>query len=167
VTDELRCPRCRTDLATVAASGWEMYRCPGCDGVAVTMALLRKFAPRNRVNELWFQLADGTPGDPCPSCARPMTGTRVACEGLAVDLDGCRTCQTIWFDADELARFSPDRREPPPRADANADLSPRARAAVARATVEAETLGTRAQTQAAAVIAILVAIVRILTILVR
>lgn len=165
MADALRCPRDRTDLAIVRSPGWRTYRCGRCEGVAVTLAALRKIVPEERLRDLWKLLPAAGAGDPCPVCSKPLTGTRVAQGADVIDLDACRSCQLIWFDADELRRFSPARQEPPASVAGhrpNADLSARAREALARATLEAGALGDEALRQAAVAAAVLVFIARVL-----
>jgi Zn-finger nucleic acid-binding protein len=99
-------------LKAAPVGGAATFRCPTCGGAALTIALLRRFAPAERLRRLWRALADGTPGDPCPSCARPLLV--VAPHGeRTVAIDVCRGCQLLWFDAEELAAFSPERQAPP------------------------------------------------------
>lgn len=102
----MRCPRCREALAAVSSAEWCFFRCATCNGCAATIALLRRVAPQ-RAKDLWLDLPDGAPGDPCPGCARPLATVEVAVSGGgAIHVDACRRCQILWFDAKEIERFA-------------------------------------------------------------
>jgi Zn-finger nucleic acid-binding protein len=131
----LLCPKCRTELAPSSHEGGRFDSCPSCRGVAVNVALLRQFAPPQRVRAIWLNFPDGEPGPPCPSCARPLVDTAAPAGLATIRLGVCRPCQVIWFDADELAAFSPQRQVPAPKP---RDLSPEAAEAVALERIEAE-----------------------------
>jgi Zn-finger nucleic acid-binding protein len=142
----MRCPRCAADLAPEAHGGARFDRCPKCRGVAVTVALLRRFADAKRVRDLWLNLAVGHGDAPCPSCARPLLSTPVDCGGRTIAIDVCKPCQMLWFDADDLAAFSPGRQAPAASPD---HLSPAAAEALVAARYEADALGEKAERQAA------------------
>jgi Zn-finger nucleic acid-binding protein len=148
----LRCPVCRVDLAPEPHGGVRFDRCPRCRGVAVNLAVVRQFAPANRVRELWINIPVGRAGAPCPSCRRPLLATPVACGERTIDVDVCRACQVLWFDADELAAFSPKRQAPRKSTE---PLSPAATEAVVRAKMYAESLGEQAEEEARIVSAVL------------
>jgi Zn-finger nucleic acid-binding protein len=133
MSDSLRCPRCRVDLDVVATRG-QTHHCPRCGGVALTVALLRQFAPEERIKRLWLASTDGEPGDPCPSCSRPLVVVPPYGE-RSTALDVCRPCQLIWFDAEKLKAFSPERQAPRRTGD---HLSPRAAEALVRAQIESQ-----------------------------
>lgn len=144
VNDFLSCPRCRAALDAAHA-------CPKCRGVAVNVAVLRQFAPADRVKRLWAALDEGAPGDPCPSCARPLLVVPPYGErGVAIDV--CRRCQLLWFDADKLAAFSPERQKPAPRTH---ELSPRAVEAIVKAEISGQILGNEAERDAERVATVL------------
>lgn len=128
----LRCPRCRTALASTTTDGARFERCSNCKGLAVAVGVLRRFAPSDRVRAIWVNLPASRPGADCPSCSRMMAETKVAAGDDHVELDVCKACQLLWFDADELARFSPQRQSPPPR---ERPFSPAAAEAVATADI--------------------------------
>jgi Zn-finger nucleic acid-binding protein len=110
----MRCRECRQDLHGMGVDGILTYACGGCHGLAITNALLRRCVPKERFHALWRKVHDsaGRRGKLCPSCGRRMSAvdTRVS-EEVSVELDGCRGCQLVWFDAAELERFSPEGLE--------------------------------------------------------
>ncbi|MHC5052954.1 MAG: zf-TFIIB domain-containing protein, partial [Planctomycetota bacterium] len=118
----LTCPRCATRLEAVRYGRAAAWRCRRCQGHAVNYAVLR----RNLTDPRWTRLrrsavATAQPGAvTCPSCRKPA---RRVSDGKT-DLDACRSCQLFWFDAQELEGL--------PHRSAKDELSPEARAAVAR-----------------------------------
>lgn len=129
-------------------------------------ATLRRIAPRKRVRSLWNGLGRGTPGDPCPSCANPLDATRVGAGADAIDLDACRTCQLIWFDANELARFSPEHQRPQDRISPEYDgLSLAACEVLASAKIETKARREKARVQASTAVAVIVIVARLLYVL--
>ncbi len=167
--ETLPCPRCGTDLVAVESGGAATWACASCRGRAVGVAVLRRFAPKERVDALWndvARIATGT-GGRCPSCRRPMRVATERLDGKPLTLDVCRTCQFVWFDADELAAFSPGGTEP---RGGDPDLSPEARRALAVAKVEAVSAGERIEDgglKAAAALGGLAGFLRLLTVLMR
>jgi Zn-finger nucleic acid-binding protein len=153
----LRCPRCRVDLAIEKRGHARFDRCPRCRGVAVNLALLRRFAPPERLRNLWLNLSAGRAADPCPSCDRPLLAAPVDCGGRDVEIEVCRPCQLLWFDAEKLAEFSPSRQAP---AAPKHELSPAAAEALALAMNSAERLGDQAEDQAQFVANLLIGIAR-------
>ncbi len=131
----MRCPRCRVDLVSVTSNGAVSWRCGTCKGVAVGVGVLRRFAPKDRVAELWndaWRAVDAT-GDGCPSCRSRMRTLTLELDGASLELDACRACLLVWFDADELRRFSPQAQEPPAAPKQADALSPEARRELGRA----------------------------------
>jgi Zn-finger nucleic acid-binding protein len=112
------CPRCRRDLDVVSTPGSTTYRCPACSGRAVTVGMLRRFAPPEHVDAAWQATWRNAPetGGACPFCARPMRTVTLDDGTNPLVLDACRGCEAIWFDDGELAAFSPERQAPPTRA---------------------------------------------------
>lgn len=108
------CPRCETPLEVSFCSGGRMLRCPECGGTAVTVEMLRRFAPKERVDDVWRQAqsARGEHAVRCAGCEGPLRPVDIALSGAHVRLDVCTHCHLVWFDASELRAFSPDRAEP-------------------------------------------------------
>lgn len=118
----LTCPHCVEPLEAVKYGPALAWRCRRCQGHAVNYGVLRRALPQPR----WTRLRRAAvktaqpAGVRCPSCRRWIH--RVS-DGK-VDLDACRKCQLFWFDAQEL--------ESQPQRPAKEELSPEARAAIAR-----------------------------------
>jgi len=112
MSGSLSCPRCRQHLEQERRADASFFRCGTCRGLMVTVALLRRFVPQDRLRRVWSRLADGTPSVPCPSCTRPMRTFPYPDGARPIELDGCQTCQVLWFDGDELIALSPERQAP-------------------------------------------------------
>lgn len=132
---DLRCPRCRTSRLLREIRDGVRWSCPECHGYTSTIGALRERAPKNAVNAVW-QAAweDSAPSElTCPGCARPMARVPVPAGEGTRDVDVCRSCQLVWFDADERALI-PDREPAPTRAP---PTSRDARVILARAELDA------------------------------
>lgn len=108
------CPRCERELAVSFCTGGRMLRCPGCGGTAVTVEMLRRFAAKERIDQLWRAALDTHDGSGlrCGGCQGPLRAVRVGLNGASLRLDVCTHCHLVWFDSDELHAFSPERDEP-------------------------------------------------------
>lgn len=136
MTDGLRCPRCRVPLEAGGTPFGAVHGCGRCDGASLGLSVLRHMARKRSVDALWIEVR-GAPvrgGAACPSCANPMRTVELDAGAAPLVLDGCASCQLIWFDAGEVVRFAPERDRP--RA-AEPDMSPRAREALAEGAVAA------------------------------
>ena len=124
------CPRCQRPLLPVKTSVGISYGCRTCGGRAVGLPVLRRMIPSQYVEGLWRKISqgDGTPGQACPSCRRPMHEVPVPLDGQSVALDICGGCQLVWFDPSELQRFP----KPPPQ-DPRGPLPEKVREAMAMA----------------------------------
>lgn len=129
----LVCPRCSVALEIASHPGWRVDRCPKCGGLAATLALLRRFVPPERLRKIWRRLGEVERGDRCPSCRHCLHTLPVDHAGRRLEIDACGTCQLLWFDAGELAAFSPERQAPP---DPHGGLSEAAREAMAIAQLQ-------------------------------
>ena len=110
----LKCPRCKTDMASVTIGGEAMRECERCGGLWVEVAAFEKIcadkeeqsavlggaslAPPHQVS------ASSEPSKisyaPCPQCGQLMNRINFAhCSGVIVDV--CKGHGT-WFDRDEL-----------------------------------------------------------------
>jgi Zn-finger nucleic acid-binding protein len=68
----------------------------------MALAVLRGRSGDALVPRLWSEVgAHPRPGIACPLCRRSSS----ALMAHGVELDLCRPCQSLWFDADELDRF--------------------------------------------------------------
>jgi Zn-finger nucleic acid-binding protein len=115
----MRCPRDGRDLTATTAEHATTYVCAACSGRVVTVALLRRMMPAERLHELWTLVRGGAPGeDPCPSCARTMHSVEFSDGDADLRLDGCPSCQVVWFGADALRALAPNAASPAPVLDA-------------------------------------------------
>ncbi len=116
-TGDPRCPRCGVALAPIPRTPVLTYRCPGCDGRAATLAALRREHDSPELTELWFQARRASPagGLACPTCPSSMKRVALDPRGLAIELDVCTICETIWLDPGELERLpvTPRPTSPP------------------------------------------------------
>jgi membrane associated rhomboid family serine protease/Zn-finger nucleic acid-binding protein len=87
------------------------FGCSRCGGEALNLHVLRQNAANAAVNRIW-QLSGTEPKTsplPCPSCGRASSTVLVGDE-----IDVCRACQMIWFDAAELGRLDGFQRPQKP-----------------------------------------------------
>jgi membrane associated rhomboid family serine protease/Zn-finger nucleic acid-binding protein len=128
----LICPRCELPLEEVRTSGGIFWGCNVCGGRSVTIDLLRKRFTPESINPLWLHAmrSEGQGSCACPLCRRAMLEVALS-ERATVDVDVCRHCQLIWFDAREVEHLAP--RAPPPAAPA---IPQKAREILALARVE-------------------------------
>jgi len=119
------CPNCQTDLSKARDKFGLFWACPSCHGRAVTLEVVRKVAPRPLVNQLWQNAQSGQypRKRPCPACKRNMVEIPVTCQTNPLQLDVCRGCHFIWFDAMEYE----DIPRTPPKTVPEKKLSPQAR----------------------------------------
>lgn len=93
------------------ASAWV---CDGCGSSAATLIHLKQAsAARARLLDTWQAARRKAVDDgrACPACTHPMCLVGAAGEDArAVELDVCRRCQVLWFDAGELEVFLPPRK---------------------------------------------------------
>ncbi len=136
----LTCPKCSILLKKLDSGMGVLWACGSCQGRAVTIAMLRKQVDRAFINRLWQEvrtapLAHRHGLRACPSCSKPMIEVAVGGVSDEVEIDACRLCQFVWFDANETAQLPV---LPPQRAAEK--LSPEGEAAVAmaRATLQRE-----------------------------
>ncbi len=110
------CPNCSKPLETVRKPTGIYYACHGCGGRAVSVPLLHRVVNDKFVSRLWQRVLRTTiqSPKPCPFCTRWML-TVVTADPL-LELDACKTCQTVWFDEREYenAPSAPAERLRPP-----------------------------------------------------
>lgn len=130
----MRCPACAVDLVAGNAGGALSFRCATCEGTAVTVPVLRRLAPGDRVWTLWNEVwQDAEPAmRRCPACEAPMACVTVDEGAAGLEIDACRTCQVIWFDLGELRAFAPADSAPRSSGDERAAKPVEARAVAVR-----------------------------------
>ena len=123
------CPRCRVRLNRATIGEGVFFRCPQCDGRAVSMALLRRIGSKESLRQLWQEArAEGAkPGAACPDCGRSMVEVALPIRSSSppLRLDVCTLCEFVWFDPREFEQYSACQT-PGPRA-----LPEKAREAIA------------------------------------
>ncbi|MFC1637230.1 zf-TFIIB domain-containing protein [Planctomycetota bacterium] len=105
--NNLTCPKCETLLNPTAIAEGMLWRCDTCAGLAVNVAVLRKYLSVKIVREFWLKATnESVPADrKCPSCAQIFQEFTVGEYNRKVQLDLCKRCQLIWFDRNELEMF--------------------------------------------------------------
>jgi Zn-finger nucleic acid-binding protein len=85
--------------------------CMGCHGQLVSLAVVRAYGDGALVSKLWAEaLAHPRTGIGCPSCRKPMSVVMLTQQ---IELDLCRSCQSLWFDLDEFSKLPPRPRATP------------------------------------------------------
>jgi Zn-finger nucleic acid-binding protein len=101
------CPRCRTNLRSAGDSGGIAWTCPACNGIAISVAVLRQRFTNESINPFWQAALndEGTLGCDCPACGKSMR--EVQGPQLQINVDVCRSCQFVWLDSKEIDKFTP------------------------------------------------------------
>jgi len=104
------CPNCRKPLARTRTGAGIFWSCSECGGRAATLSVLRKSVKPDYLKRLWKQVLSGS-GElkrRCPACHKLMPEVSVEHEGRPINLDVCKRCSLVWFDAREYEQ-SPRR----------------------------------------------------------
>lgn len=103
--EPLSCPTCGTGLKKARQPDCVYYACPCCEGRSSTIALMRRFMPRESVNYIWQTARHNNLPErvDCPACRRRMARLPIPDQGF--DLDVCCTCMLVWFDPGEYANM--------------------------------------------------------------
>lgn len=110
----LKCPRCKTDMASVSIGTEAMRECERCAGLWVEVAAFERICANREQQSAVLGTASPAPGHqvdpgseaavryiPCPQCRQLMNRINFArCSGVIVDI--CKGHGT-WFDRDELS----------------------------------------------------------------
>lgn len=140
----LTCPRDFSLLRRTKIGTGVVFVCDTCQGRAVMMALLRRQLEPQSAKELWSRTLASTAWSlPCPACNATDVQVHLVIHGVTVELDVCRTCTCVWFDANERERL-PDAPPPPDPVD---ELPPELRQRLAILQVEAMAEAARAEEQ--------------------
>ena len=98
----LACPRCAVPLAAFEHGALRTSMCPTCRGLYFKAADL--LAAESALLDTVFSSQAVEDTDlVCPSDAAPMKAYTVGSNGASVVVDGCPTCDALWFDRGELA----------------------------------------------------------------
>ena len=132
IDKQLICPRCRTPLEQVRTPKGSFWACQKCNGRAISVELLRRIFTPGSINPLWLHAISGTghSGRLCPVCDKPMLEVKLA-DDAEVNVDVCRACHFVWFDAGETETLVPKKPVPP-----SEPMPQKAREAVALLKVE-------------------------------
>ena len=105
--DNLICPKCKTSLSPTRVAEGSLWKCEACSGVAVNMAVLRKYLKSDAVKELWrTAVVESTRSNRmCPGGGHTLREFAVSRDHQQIHLDLCKTCQMMWFDKNELDAF--------------------------------------------------------------
>ena len=115
----MRCPRGHGELEALYLEDARTHACRTCRGETITVGLLRRMMPKERLRELWARVRSAPAGTaPCPSCSRPMHLVVVRGGPEPLSIDGCAPCQSVWFDPGELLAVAPGAAAPAPVVDA-------------------------------------------------
>ena len=102
-TEPYVCPRCAIPLAQNKMQFGVFWSCDKCGGRAVTVELLRRTFTPESINPLWLHAirGEGVSSFACPSCRRQMIQVALA-DDTPINVDVCKLCHFIWFDAHEV-----------------------------------------------------------------
>jgi Zn-finger nucleic acid-binding protein len=126
--EALPCPLCGELLERGEGRQGLVWICRTCRGGAVTLPILRKFAPRPFVNALWQTAlhAGRNSALVCPACTQPFTEVTTT---IAAQIRVCIRCYWVWLDCDVLDSLptltAPPAALAPPRRRAIAGGRPR------------------------------------------
>jgi Zn-finger nucleic acid-binding protein len=93
------CPACSKELETVAQRQGVYYRCPSCNGRALSIPQIRRVAGDHfavKILRLLKSRNEQSTG-PCPFCGQKLLSLKV--QEPPMELAGCRPCNIVWFDA--------------------------------------------------------------------
>ena len=96
----MTCPLCRQRLLRRREHPFDLWVCAACDGRAATVATLRRGIRHDYLHDAWQRAIGAAPsaGRRCPGCSAATDLVPTA----GPEIDVCRRCQLMWFDAGEL-----------------------------------------------------------------
>jgi membrane associated rhomboid family serine protease/Zn-finger nucleic acid-binding protein len=99
----------------------------------VGIPVLRATIGNDRVTALWSRAISATQDDgkSCPICSRAMAQVTMGLADQALELDVCKRCEFVWFDAAEYESIPPPPKPREPGEVDDKDLPPAAREALA------------------------------------
>ncbi len=108
------CPNCGTALTRTPGPKGLFWNCDQCGGRAVGVPVLRAAIGNDRVSAIWSRAINTTKNDgkSCPICLRAMVHVAMGLAGQMLEIDVCKRCEFVWFDAAEYEAIPPP---PPPR----------------------------------------------------
>jgi membrane associated rhomboid family serine protease len=107
------CPACQATLRTVRQREGIYFYCDKCKGRAVTIPQIRRVGGDEFATHLLRLINRATTQGPrsCPFCCRKMS--QIENPRPPLNLDACRPCNLVWFDASEFEAI-PEKAIPPP-----------------------------------------------------
>src|ERR1700741_4191856 len=112
--EETRCPRCKTEMKSVAIGSTSVRECEKCLGLWLDVAAFERICADREQQSAGLGSASPAPSSavretskvsyvPCPQCSQLMNRINFArCSGVIVDI--CKGHGT-WFDRDELSEI--------------------------------------------------------------
>jgi Zn-finger nucleic acid-binding protein len=93
------CPICNKELETVPQRQGVFFHCPGCDSRALSIPQLRRVAGDHFAVKLLrlLKMKQQRSNSLCPFCNQRLTLFKL--QEPPMDLQGCRPCNIVWFDA--------------------------------------------------------------------
>lgn len=97
------CPICAKPLETTRQREGLYYHCAVCDGRAVTVSQIRHVLGERVAMKILrlMKLSRRDTSRECPFCAKSMRV--LSMQEPPLELDACRTCNAVWFDAPTYA----------------------------------------------------------------
>jgi DNA-directed RNA polymerase subunit RPC12/RpoP len=102
------CPACGKPLKTIPQRQGIYYHCSACNGRALSIPQVRRVAGDHlAVILLRLLKSAGQPGPhSCPFCSHKFFLLRS--EDPPLELEGCRPCNTVWFDSEAKYQALPE-----------------------------------------------------------
>lgn len=100
----LRCPACGAELRKLGDAEHAARLCAGCKGALVPLRTLTKLLQGPHVQKIASVTPETSPKGrlPCPGCRRWMLVSSFLNRVGSYELDICRECDVVWFDAGEI-----------------------------------------------------------------
>lgn len=97
------CPICHTPLKSIPQRNGVYHHCGNCDGRALTISQLRRVSGDRFSTRLLrlIPLSRKRGEHNCPFCSQPMC--LIDLPEPRLELDACRACNLVWFDAPSYA----------------------------------------------------------------
>jgi Zn-finger nucleic acid-binding protein len=109
----MKCPACRGVFEAVRGSGVQTYACRSCRGRALTIPILKRYAPSEEVIGLWRMSVEREclTHRECPVCQRSMIAFVADLPDKPIEMNACRRCQLFFFDAGQLGPVPRDLQQ--------------------------------------------------------
>lgn len=118
--EALPCPICGDSLERGQGRQGLVWFCGNCRAGAITLPILRRFAPRPFVDQLWQAALHGSSPSAlvCPACDQRFADIAGVGDATSSQIKVCVRCFWVWMDSEQLSSLStpPARRALPPPA---------------------------------------------------